>query len=107
MFATRNGTPLIQRNAQRSALAHAADAASLRDRPLPLRFHHLRHTFASHLIVDLGLDVVRVSRILGHASASSASMRTCSTKRATPPRSAREWRAASSPDCSTPTKAAT
>jgi integrase len=34
----------------------------------PLRFHDLRHVFASHLIVDLGLDVAQVSRILGHAS---------------------------------------
>jgi hypothetical protein len=25
------------------------------------------HTFASHLIVDLGLDVAQVSRVLGHA----------------------------------------
>ena len=33
--------------------------------------HDLRHTFASHLIVDLGLDVVQVSRILGHASPST------------------------------------
>ena len=36
-----------------------------------LRFHDLRHTFASHLIIDLGLDVVQVSRILGHASPST------------------------------------
>ncbi len=27
----------------------------------------LRHTFASHLIVDLSLDVAQVSRILAHA----------------------------------------
>jgi len=33
----------------------------------PVRYHDLRHTFASHLIVDLGLDVAQVSRILGHA----------------------------------------
>jgi hypothetical protein len=33
----------------------------------PLRVHDLRHPFASHLIVDLGLDVAQVSRILGHA----------------------------------------
>jgi integrase len=33
-----------------------------------VRFHDLRHTFASHLIVDLDLDVAQVSRILGHAS---------------------------------------
>jgi integrase len=36
---------------------------------LALRFHDLRHTFASHLILDVGLDVAQVSRILGHASA--------------------------------------
>lgn len=32
-----------------------------------MRFHDLRHTFASHLIVDLDLDVAQVSRILGHS----------------------------------------
>jgi integrase len=31
-----------------------------------VRFHDLRHTFASHLITDLGLDVAQVRRILGH-----------------------------------------
>jgi hypothetical protein len=30
--------------------------------------YDLRHTFASHLVIDLGLDVAQVSRILGHAS---------------------------------------
>jgi integrase len=30
--------------------------------------HDLRHSFASHLILDLGLDVAQTSRILGHAS---------------------------------------
>jgi integrase len=29
--------------------------------------HDLRHTFASHLTVDLGLDVAQVSHMLGHA----------------------------------------
>jgi integrase len=37
-----------------------------RGRP-PVRFHDLRHTFASHLIVDPRLDVCHVSRIHGHA----------------------------------------
>lgn len=68
VFASQAGTPLGRRNAQRRALAAAAKRAGLdsTDWP-PLRFHDLRHTFASHLIVDLGLDVAQVSRILGHA----------------------------------------
>jgi integrase len=32
-----------------------------------IRFHDLRHTFASLLMAN-GEDVVRVSRLLGHAS---------------------------------------
>jgi integrase len=68
VFATRNGTPLNQRNVQRSALSRAACAAGLDQDGSRLRFHDLRHTFASHMIVDLNLDVVQVSRILGHAS---------------------------------------
>jgi integrase len=71
VFSTRNGTPLSQRNVQRSALHYAADAAGLRIDRARLRFHDLRHTFASHLIIDLGLDVVQVSRILGHACPST------------------------------------
>jgi hypothetical protein len=68
VFATRLGTPLGQRNVARTALAHAVKRAGLDGggRP-PLRFHDLRHTFASHLIVGLRLDVCQVSRILGHA----------------------------------------
>ena len=71
VFSTRKGTPLSQRNIQRSALYHAPDAAGLRVDGGRLRFHDLRHTFASHLIIDLGVDVVQVSRILGHASPST------------------------------------
>jgi integrase len=68
VFVTRNGTPLNHRNVPRSALARAAHAAGLDRDGSRLRLHDLRHTFASHLIVDLALDVAQVSRILGHAS---------------------------------------
>jgi integrase len=68
VFATGNGTPLGHRNAQSRGLGHAARLAGLEDGGWPpLRFHDLRHTFASHLIIDLALDVAQVSRILGHA----------------------------------------
>lgn len=70
VFATGKGTPLGHRNVTQRALQHAARAAGLENGTWPpLRFHDLRHTFASHLILDLGLDVAQVSRILGHASA--------------------------------------
>lgn len=68
VFATARGTPYGHRNVSRRGLRRAAQIAGLNrgDWP-PLRFHDLRHAFASHLIVDLGLDVAQVSRILGHA----------------------------------------
>jgi len=68
VFATARGTPYGHRNVSRRVLGRAAQLAGLNDDGWPpLRFHDLRHTFASHLIIDLGLDVVQVSRILGHA----------------------------------------
>ena len=69
MFTTSRGTPHGQRNVNRRGLQLAARVARLEGDGWPeLRFHDLRHTFASHLILDLGLDVAQVSRILGHAS---------------------------------------
>jgi integrase len=69
VFVTSRGTPFGERNVARRVLKKAADAAGLNDGGRsPLRFHDLRHTFASHLIVDLGLDVAQVSRMLGPAS---------------------------------------
>lgn len=68
VFATALGTPLGYRNVERRGLTRAAKRAGLNaeGRP-PLRVHDLRHTFASHLIVDLKIDVAQVGRILGHA----------------------------------------
>jgi integrase len=60
--------PLSYRSVERRGLRRAAENAGLNvDGEPPLRVHDLRHTFASHLIVDLKLDVAHVSRILGHA----------------------------------------
>jgi integrase len=68
VFATSRGTPYGERNVARRVLGRAADDAGLNGGGRPaVRFHDLRHTFASHLIVDLELDVAQVSRILGHA----------------------------------------
>jgi integrase len=68
VFGTATGTPLGSRNVERRGLGHAAATAGLNTPDQPrLRVHDLRHTFASHLIVDLKLDVAHVSRILGHA----------------------------------------
>lgn len=68
VFASAVGTGLAFRNVERRGLRRAAEAAGLnRTGEAPLRVHDLRHTFASHLIVDLKLDVAHVSRILGHA----------------------------------------
>jgi integrase len=68
VFASRNGTPIAQRNAQRRGMKAAAQAAGL-ERPgaKTLRMHDLRHTFAS-LLISQGANVVFVSRQLGHAS---------------------------------------
>jgi integrase len=68
VFCTALGTPLGARNVERRGLGREADLAGLNPEELPrLRVHDLRHTFPSHLIVDLRLDVAQVSRILGHA----------------------------------------
>jgi integrase len=70
VFATGNGTPFLHHNVSKRVLRRAATSAGL-DRPgRRVRFHDLRHTFASHLIIDIRLDVAQVSRILGHARTS-------------------------------------
>jgi integrase len=68
VFCSGLGTPLGGRNVERRGLGRAADRAGLNpEELLRLRVHDLRHTFASHLIIDLRLDVAQVSQILGHA----------------------------------------
>jgi integrase len=67
VFATSKGTPRSQRNVHR-LLADTVRRAGLDQSTSRLRFHDLRHTYASHLIIDVGLDVVQTSRLLGHAS---------------------------------------
>jgi integrase len=68
VFTTATGGPLYCGNVERRGLRRAAHDAGLNtdDRPR-LRLHDLRHTFASHLSIDLKLDIAQVSRILGHA----------------------------------------
>jgi integrase len=68
VFSSATGTPLGYRNVERRGLHVAADAAGLNAPGLPkLQLHHLRHSFAS-ILVSEGLDIVTVSRQLGHAT---------------------------------------
>jgi integrase len=70
VFATSNGTPFLHHNVSKRVLRRATVDAGLDRDGRRVRFHDLRHTFASHLIIDIRLDVVQVSRILGHARTS-------------------------------------
>ena len=63
VFASRVGTPLHWRNVARRGLNPALAKAGIE----PLRWHDLRHTFASLLIAG-GANVVFTSRQLGHGS---------------------------------------
>jgi integrase len=63
VFASRVGTPLYWRNVARRALKPALAEAGIE----PLRWHDLRHTFAS-LLIGGGANVVFTSRQLGHGS---------------------------------------
>ena len=63
VFTSKVGTPLHWRNVSRRALEPALKAAGIE----PLRWHDLRHTFAS-LLIGGGANVVFTSRQLGHGS---------------------------------------
>src|SRR5581483_10676880 len=69
VFATLTGAPMYYRNVVRRGLDAAVHQVGLDEGRQRLRFHDLRHTFASLLIAE-GLNVVFVSRQLGHASPS-------------------------------------
>ena len=74
VFSTEIGTPFYGRNVSVRGLDTAADRAKINgDGRQRISMHDLRHTFASHLILDLKLDVVTVSRQLGHARPSITS----------------------------------
>jgi integrase len=64
VFASRLGTPLHWRNLSRRALKPALVKAGIE----PLRWHDLRHSFAS-LLIGGGANISYVSRQLGHGSA--------------------------------------
>jgi integrase len=70
VFATGRGTPFLHHNVSKRVLRRAAVDAGLDHEGRRVRFHDLRHTFASHLIIHIRLDVVQVSRILRHARTS-------------------------------------
>ena len=68
VFASERRQP---RNVSRRGLEQGIKNAGLCDPDRPrVTMHSLRDTFASHLILDLKLDVVQVSRLLGHAKPS-------------------------------------
>ena len=70
VFATATGRPMYYRNVTRRGLAAAMTKAGLAREGEPrLRFHDLRHSYASLLIAQ-GLNIVFISRQLGHASPS-------------------------------------
>jgi integrase len=60
VFVTTSGMPHGHRNVTRRGLQRAARVAGIDDGSGPaVRYHDLRHTFASHVILALGLDVRR------------------------------------------------
>lgn len=63
VFASQTGTPLHWRNVVRRGLKPALTRADIE----PLRWHDLRHTYAS-LLIRGGANVVFTSRQLGHGS---------------------------------------
>lgn len=67
VFASEAGTPLRRSNFRRRVWAPALRRAGL---PASLRFHDLRHSYATWLVSD-GVPVNMVQRVMGHQKAST------------------------------------
>jgi integrase len=65
IFPNLDGRPMSHSNLMQRGFFPAFQRAGIRR----IRFHDLRHTFAS-LMISNGEDIVRVSRLMGHATAS-------------------------------------
>ena len=65
IFPNLDGEPMSHSNLMTRGFQPALKRAGIRR----IRFHDLRHTFAS-LMISNGEDIVRISRLMGHANAS-------------------------------------
>jgi integrase len=70
VFSSASGRPLNRHNVRNKGIVRAAEKAGLLEGEETITTHDLRRTFISHLIVRLGLDPVRVSKIAGHSNVS-------------------------------------
>jgi len=61
VFCDGKGRPLTRFGSVRGTFERAVEKAQIRD----FRFHDLRHTFASHLVMS-GADILTVKELLGH-----------------------------------------
>ena len=66
-FGTRAGTPMRRSNFRRQVWAQAVARSGL---PAGLRFHDLRHSYATWLVSD-GVPINVVSRLMGHEQIST------------------------------------
>ena len=67
VFPTRYGTPMLRSNFRREVWTLALARAGL---PASVRFHDLRHSYATWLVSD-GVPINAVQRVMGHANAST------------------------------------
>ncbi|RZU51528.1 site-specific recombinase XerD [Krasilnikovia cinnamomea] len=67
VFPNRFGLPMLRSNFRREVWTLALARAGL---PASLRFHDLRHSYATWLVTD-GVPVNAIQRVMGHANAST------------------------------------